>query len=123
MEEEPGPAETFSQYAGQVRRTLRQSAFVLCGDWYTADDIVQETLMILHRRWHVVGRSAGRAGYAHVIMIHLLAHEHRCLRKAREQVWEPLPELAADADEIDHAVDRLVLERALAGLPAVSAPW
>jgi RNA polymerase sigma factor (sigma-70 family) len=116
--EEPGPGETFSQYAGQVRPALRQSAFVLCGDWYTADDIVQETLMILHRRWHVVERSAGRAGYAHVIMRHLLAHEHRCLWKAREQVCDPLPEPAADADEMDHAVDRLVLQRALAELPA-----
>jgi len=117
MEDDPAPGETFSQYAGQVRPTLRQSAFALCGNWYTADDVVQETLMILHRRWHVVERSAGRAGYAHVVMSHLLAHEHRCLQKAREQAWDPLPELAADADEIDHAVDRLVLEKALAELP------
>ncbi|WP_245966359.1 sigma factor [Sphaerisporangium album] len=39
-------------FAGFVRRTrpaLRRTAFQLSQDWYEADDLVQRTLIALHR--------------------------------------------------------------------------
>lgn len=114
----PGSDDAFARYVAQVRPALRQNAFALCGDWYAADDLVQDTLMVLYRRWPAVERPAARFAYARVVMVHLLAHEHRGRGRMRERASDSLPELPMEADEMDNAVDRLVVARALAGLPA-----
>jgi RNA polymerase sigma-70 factor (sigma-E family) len=118
VEKAPASGDAFEHYVRQVHPRLRLTAYVLCGDWYAADDLVQDTLMVVYRRWPMVEHSATRFAYVRMIMVHLLGHDRRGLRGKREQIWNPLPELPIEADEMDQAVDRVVLTRALARLPA-----
>ncbi len=44
----------FVEWATVRRSALRRTAFLLCGDWSAADDLVQEALIRVHRRWRRV---------------------------------------------------------------------
>jgi len=37
-------AEEFTEFAAAVSPRLRRSAFLLCGDWHTAEDLAQTAL-------------------------------------------------------------------------------
>src|SRR5947208_8149857 len=41
----------FRAYALNRRSALRHTAFLLCGDWHQADDLVQTTLVKLYVAW------------------------------------------------------------------------
>ncbi|OLF16703.1 RNA polymerase sigma factor [Actinophytocola xanthii] len=48
--------DRFREFARSHAMAMRRSAFLLCGDWYLAEDLVQTTLIKLHRAWpRVVG--------------------------------------------------------------------
>jgi hypothetical protein len=40
-----GRSQEFREFARDRAWPLQQSAYLLCGDWYTAQDVVQETLI------------------------------------------------------------------------------
>jgi RNA polymerase sigma-70 factor (sigma-E family) len=44
-------SEDFRDYAASRRADLRRTAYLLCGDWYLADDLVQDALARLYPRW------------------------------------------------------------------------
>jgi DNA-directed RNA polymerase specialized sigma24 family protein len=37
-------AEEFAEFAGFMSPRLRRTAFMLCGDWHTAEDLAQTAL-------------------------------------------------------------------------------
>jgi DNA-directed RNA polymerase specialized sigma24 family protein len=43
--------EGFRAYASARRSDLRRTAYLICGDWYLADDLVQDALAKLFVRW------------------------------------------------------------------------
>lgn len=45
---------TFRVYAASRRADLRRTAYLLCGDWYLADDLVQDALVKLSVHWRRV---------------------------------------------------------------------
>jgi DNA-directed RNA polymerase specialized sigma24 family protein len=51
----------FETFAHQEWRRLRRTAFLLCGDWHTAEDLTQTTLVKVYARWRSV-RSTDKAG-------------------------------------------------------------
>ena len=56
-----GRSEEFREFARDRAWPLQQSAYLLCGDWHTAQDVVQETLIKAYRHWPPVGgRTPGR---------------------------------------------------------------
>ena len=46
--------EEFREWAQSVRTSLRRTAFLLCGDWATADDLVQDALVKVYLRWRKI---------------------------------------------------------------------
>jgi RNA polymerase sigma factor (sigma-70 family) len=95
---------------------LRLGAAAMCGDWYAAEDLVQETLMILHRRWEDIEPPA-RGAYARAVMSHLITQRHRSKRWKREWLCDELPEPAPLVRE-EEVANRLAVKEALVCLSA-----
>jgi RNA polymerase sigma-70 factor (sigma-E family) len=108
----------FELFVRRFRPALRLSALTMTGDWYAAEDLVQEALIIVHRRWDDV-EPAARSSYVRTVMARLLAHERTSPRWQRESILDVLPEPRRCEEEKDEEVaDRLVIRDALARLPA-----
>src|SRR5205085_772930 len=56
--------ERFREFARGTAAMLRRSAYLLCGDWHLADDLVQTTLIKMHRAWPRVTRTERPISYA-----------------------------------------------------------
>jgi RNA polymerase sigma-70 factor (sigma-E family) len=108
--------EGFAAYFASRSGAMRGTAFLLCGDWHRAEDLVQTAFVKLYRAWHRVGAREKLDAYTRQILVRTFLDETRGGFRHRE---EPT------ADTVDRAVpqaagieDRLVLVRALADLPA-----
>ncbi len=92
---------------------LRRTAYTMCGDWQTAEDLVQVTFVRLYVHWRRVRNETADA-YARRILTNLFLNRRR--QNRRERITEHVPERAAPG--VDEAVtSRLELAAALAGLP------
>jgi RNA polymerase sigma-70 factor (sigma-E family) len=107
----------FAAYFASRSGAMRGTAFLLCGDWHRAEDLVQTAFVKLFRAWQHVAAREKLDAYTRQILVRTFLDETRGGFRRRE---EPT------ADRIDRAVvpqsggieDRLVLVRALADLPA-----
>ncbi|MBG0829067.1 SigE family RNA polymerase sigma factor [Planomonospora sp. ID67723] len=108
--------EDFAHFVRNTRPALRRAAFHLSEDWYEADDLVQRTLMALHRHWDRLERHDKIEAYARTVMKRLIISDRRSLRRSREVLIELLPEPAPAADPYAMVGERMVLMEALAGL-------
>jgi len=104
----------FRVFAGSRRRSLRHSAFLLCGDWHQADDLVQSTLTKLYIAWRRVRAGTEPDAYTRRIMLNVYLDERRRPWR-REFPTERLAERRARADDSE---TRLDLIDALMRLPA-----
>jgi len=50
------PAEEFTEFATGAAARLRRTAFLLCGDWHTAEDFTQTTLAKMFVSWRRISR-------------------------------------------------------------------
>jgi RNA polymerase sigma-70 factor (sigma-E family) len=112
----PGHTDGFTQFAESVQSTLHRQAWLLCGDPHEAEDLVQETLFKIYRRWWMLSRRGDLAGYARVALVRAFISERRRPRWRYERPVAALPDAAA-ADGLSE--DRMALWAALALL----APW
>jgi len=49
-------AEEFTEFAVGAAPRLRRTAFLLCGDWHTAEDLTQTTLARMFVSWRRISR-------------------------------------------------------------------
>lgn len=101
----------FTEYFTARVQPLRRLAYGLCGDWHTAEDIVQLTFVRLYSAWPRV-RIDSVDHYTRRVLVNVFLSHRRTRR------WEALtaspPELPApDGPAV---ADRLALHAALAGL-------
>ena len=104
---------TFRVFAVSRRPLLRRTAFLLCGDWHQADDLVQTALVKLYVAWPRIRATESPDGYAHRTLV-------RCYLDERRRPWRR----ESPSDLLDHdavttrATDELLdLRAALARLP------
>jgi DNA-directed RNA polymerase specialized sigma24 family protein len=83
MEMARDAAAAFEQFVEGYRTSLRLTAAGMCGDWYTADDLVQDTLMILWRHWLSI-EPAARIAYARTVLARLVTQERKSSRRHHE---------------------------------------
>ena len=102
--------DQFVEYFRVRAQPLRRLAYSLCGDWHTAEDLVQLTFVRLYRRWPGI-RDETVDAYARQIVVNAFL-THRRARRRESLVAEPPERAAAGADP----TDSLELRRALAGL-------
>jgi RNA polymerase sigma-70 factor (sigma-E family) len=108
-------AEEFTEFAVGAAPRLRRTAFLLCGDWHTAEDLTQTTLARVFVSWRRISRQDAVYGYASRTLVNAFLSDRR-RRRGRELLtgWLPeRPDLAAvAAPEV-----RMVVLDALATLP------
>ncbi|WP_031077051.1 SigE family RNA polymerase sigma factor [Streptomyces sp. NRRL WC-3742] len=109
------PAEEFTEYVASRSGWLRRVAYLLCGDWHRADDLVQETITKLYVNWSRASRVENLDGYTRRILVNTFLAEQRSpwWRRTIRSATDPDAAVARDVD-LDAALD---LRRALAALP------
>jgi RNA polymerase sigma-70 factor (sigma-E family) len=64
-----GRSEEFREFARDRAWPLQQTAYLLCGDWHSAQDVVQETLIKAYRHWSRVRRADSPDAYVRGILL------------------------------------------------------
>jgi RNA polymerase sigma-70 factor (sigma-E family) len=107
---------TFREFVKQRAVSLQRSAYLLCGDWYLAEDLVQETFAKAYVHWRRVQSTE-----------HPDAYVRRILVNEARQRWRrhDAPVVRADTvaeqptgDSADEVARRTELFQALLSLPA-----
>jgi RNA polymerase sigma-70 factor (sigma-E family) len=82
--------ESFRVWAEARVPVLRRRAYLLCGSWHTADDLVQDTLIKVYLRWGRVAEGPNPDAYAtRVLMTRHLDDRRRPWRRERSSAEVP----------------------------------
>lgn len=88
--------------------SLRRTAYLMCGDWHQAEDLVQVTFMKLHASWHRIRRQEAFDAYLRKTLLRALIDEKRRARWRWEAPTDVLPEVVDPAPLPDGVRDLLV---------------
>jgi RNA polymerase sigma-70 factor (sigma-E family) len=93
---------------------LSRAAYLLTGDHQAAEDLVQDTYVVMVRRWQKAGAVDPEA-YVRRILYSRFVDSWRRRRRLSEFPWASPPDVAG-GDETGAATDRLTLQDALGRL-------
>lgn len=105
----------YREYVTARMEVMRRTAYLLCRDWHTADDLVSITIAKLYRHWARVGQQSTIDAYVRKALLRTWLDEKRRPWNRREQVTEELPELPTMTEFA--VVGRAQLMDLLDGLP------
>jgi RNA polymerase sigma-70 factor (sigma-E family) len=108
-------SEEFREFVRDRASPLQQSAYLLCGDWHTAQDLVQETLIKAYRHWPRVRRADSPDAYVRGILLNEMRDRWR-----RPERAVPVAQFTAEPpvpDSTDDIARRDRLRQALLELP------
>ena len=111
------PEEEYLEFAGSRAASLHRTAYLLCGDWHLADDLVQETFVQTFRHWRRVQRADNQNAYVKRILINEFNRHWQRYGGLSVRVDSDRPEVAVP-DISEGVVNRADLLRALLTLPA-----
>lgn len=112
----PADVDGYREYVAARLDPLPRTAYLLCGDWHTADDLVSTALVKLLRHWRRVSMMANPDAYVRRTLLRAWLDERRRPWR-REHAWEALPERPTDRVGPDGVADRLAILALLAELP------
>ncbi|MET0132504.1 MAG: SigE family RNA polymerase sigma factor [Kibdelosporangium sp.] len=104
----------FADYFAARSDALRRTAYLLCGDWHRAEDLVQVTFTKLYLAWRRITRHEALDAYARQTLVRTFLSERRLGWFRKVQATDALPETLVDPH---HPEDRLMLLAALAKVP------
>lgn len=104
----------FTEYATARAPWLRKVAYLLCGDWHRADDLVQTAITKLYMNWHRARQAWNLDGYARTILVNTFLAEQRARWRRSVVLRDTDSSSAAPQRDLDAALD---LRAALAMLP------
>jgi RNA polymerase sigma-70 factor (sigma-E family) len=105
--------QQFTEFATLAAPRLRRTAFLLCGDWHTAEDLTQTALAKVFVSWRRISRKDAVQAYATRTLLNCyLAGRRR--KRATEVLLSRLPDRAVQPREPEL---RLMMLDALAVLP------
>ncbi|HWE65941.1 MAG TPA: SigE family RNA polymerase sigma factor [Acidimicrobiales bacterium] len=109
--------QEFREFVRERAPLLHRSAYLLCGDWHLANDLVQEALAKTYRNWARVQRADSPDAYVRRIVVNE-AHRHwRRHKHTAPGDHGHLAEETASSDSADEIVRRAGLLQALLSLP------
>ena len=109
--------EEYRAFVGTRAASLHRTAYLLCGDWHLANDLVQETFVHTFRHWRRVQRADNQNAYVKRILINEFNRHWQ--RYGGLPVHAETDRLAVAVPDIsDEVVNRAALLRALLTLPA-----
>ncbi|GIH03820.1 RNA polymerase sigma24 factor [Rhizocola hellebori] len=100
----------FAEYFAARSEAMRGTAYLLCGDWHRAEDLVQTAFTKLYLVWNRVSRHEVLDAYLRQILIRTFLDERRRGWWRREQVGGQEAERSARPDSPEN---RLVMLQAL----------
>ncbi|HSF37260.1 MAG TPA: SigE family RNA polymerase sigma factor [Nocardioides sp.] len=105
----------FAAFAAACAPGLRRTAYLMCGDWDRAADVVQEALIRVYLAWPRLDQDRDVRAYARRAAVRVAIDQSR--RRSSREV--PTPRLGERpvADPTDQVADRALLMAALADLP------
>jgi RNA polymerase sigma-70 factor (sigma-E family) len=105
----------YREYVTARMEVMRRTAYLLCRDWHTADDLVSITIGKLYRHWSRIGEAVALDAYVRKALLRTWLDEKRRPWNRREQLTDELPELPSAAEFA--VVSRAQLLDLLDGLP------
>ncbi len=105
----------FTEYFASRASAFLGTAFLLCGNWHRAEDLVQTTFLKLYRAWHRIDAHEALDAYTRKILVRTFLNETRGGFFRRERVTDEQADQAAPP--ASNPEDRMVLLCALATLP------
>ena len=103
----------FAEYFAARSDAMRGTAYLLCGDWHRAEDLVQTAFTKLYLVWNRVSRHEVLDAYVRQILVRAFLDERRRGWWRRERVGDENAERPTPPDSPEN---RLVLLQALAAL-------
>ncbi|GAA0952873.1 SigE family RNA polymerase sigma factor [Kribbella koreensis] len=101
----PDQDRDYVEFVVASSTTLRRTAYLVCGDWHRADDVVQDALYKLYLSWSKVDRGGNPLAYARRIVINAALDIGR--RPWRREVsTDSPPEYARNDDTADVYAER-----------------
>jgi RNA polymerase sigma-70 factor (sigma-E family) len=101
--------QEFTEFANAYAVRLRRTAYWLCGNWHTAEDLTQIALTQTLLSWHKLSRLDNAPAYAHRTLVNAYLGQRRS-RRAGELPVAVLPEAASPTGTTEL---RLVLLQAM----------
>ncbi|KAA2260135.1 SigE family RNA polymerase sigma factor [Solihabitans fulvus] len=105
----------FVEYVDARALVMRRTAYLLCGDWHRAEDLVQTALTKIYVAWPRLRKDGSVDAYSRKVLVRTAIDESRRAFRRRETVVDTLPEVPAAPGNVDDTVD---VRRALVQLPA-----
>jgi len=99
-----GDDASFLDFASTQRTRLRATAYLMCGDWHRADDVVQEALIRLYVAWPRIAAGAAVPAYARRTVINTALNLARKASSGEIPVAEVRDE-GKEADPVDVRLD------------------
>ncbi|MGC1210994.1 MAG: SigE family RNA polymerase sigma factor [Micromonospora sp.] len=104
----------FAEYFSARSDAMRGTAYLLCGDWHRAEDLVQTAFTKLYLAWDRISRHEVLDAYVRQILIRAFLDERRRGWWRRERVGGEGVERTTPPDSPE---SRLVMLQALAAVP------
>ena len=109
--------DEYREFVDSRAAALHRAAYLLCGDWHLANDLVQETLVKAFRHWRRVQRADNPNAYVRRILVnefkrHWQHHRDLPVRPDSDRNEVAVPDVS------DEVVNRTDLLSALLSLPA-----
>jgi RNA polymerase sigma-70 factor (sigma-E family) len=91
-----GPDEAeYTELVAARAHALRRTAYLMCGDWHQAEDLVQTVFIKLYQAWNRVQRRDSLDAYLRRILIRACIDAKR-RKHRRESSYGEMPETAAE---------------------------
>lgn len=103
----------FAEYFAARSEVMRATAYLLCGDWHRAEDLVQTAFTRLYLHWNRVSRHEALDPYVRKVLVRVFIDDGRRGWWRRERPQDTPVELPALPAHTD---DRLLLIGALASV-------
>jgi RNA polymerase sigma-70 factor (sigma-E family) len=113
-------ADQEQEYVAFVRAralALRRVAYRLCGDWHTAEDLVQKAFVLLYRHWRQAHAASSLEAYVRKMLVNVYVDDRRGWW-ARRVAPVAEPRVAQSHTKTTDADGRLDLMAALARISA-----
>lgn len=111
----------FRDFAAARVRSLRRTAYLLCGDWHLAEDLAQTTLIKMYGSWSRLDRREALDGYVRRVLLRTWLDEKRRPWRRSESSYGTVPDAPDAAAGPEAIVHRLPagspLHRAVLALP------
>ena len=109
----------FRDWALAARPGLRRTAYLLSGDWFLADDLVQDSLVRMYRAWPRVRQGTDLGAYSRRVLVNrYVDHQRRPARREHPTEYVPEDPTATGASNAAESEHREQLLAALQEVPA-----